>query len=87
LQVDLALVPVLALSVIAGGGVVSVVGLLAGRVCTTHSPYVVWTLSSMIWVLAMVVIYFILGLPLTLLFLSPVLFCVLPVAYLFTRSG
>ena len=78
-------VAVLAVSMIAGGLSAFVVGLLAGRLCLTLPKRIVWALSAMVWVLAIMTVYSILTVQLSVL-LDPIVFaCVLLVTCVSAR--
>jgi hypothetical protein len=85
--VDLALVPVLAVSAAAGGVLAFLVGILTHRLCITYSPYAAWTLGAITWILAMFAVYAILTFPPSTLLQPTVFFPVLPVVYLSARLG
>ena len=80
-------VAVLAISVIVGGMSVSVVGMLAGRLSLALPKWIVWALSTVVWILAIATVYSILAIQVTIL-LDPIVFaCVLSVTYVCARWG
>ena len=78
---------VLAVSMVAGGLSAFVAGLLTGRLYMSLPKWTVWALGAAVWVLAIVTVYSILTIQLSIL-LDPIVFaCVLLVTYVSARWG
>ena len=78
---------VLTVSLIVAGLSAFVVGLLAGRLSVKLSKRTVWVLSAIVWVLAIMAVYSMLTIQLSIL-LDPIVFaCVLSVTYVSARYG